>query len=212
MDSNFTKANSNRELVNFSQVTEKGLAKLIRGINQTQKVTDTTASNRQLKRQGAIGTEFVKRAIFLLEGGQKLEVSVNDTGVVFQVKINGKVSPFDGDYTTLSRLGGDLGRLVGRNQKRFDKQLAKKAARSADKSKTKPASRPLKARIEEAEKHLSEVQSSHNELKQASATIAVQQIELSSTVDHLTVQLSNETAATVALENELKHAINEGAQ
>lgn len=110
------------EVLNFSDINPKGLKKVSLAFKRNGlEVIDLAATNRTINRNGL----KTKKAVFVVAGGQTVELRINDTGDIYQIALNNKVSPFR-EQKKISMLIKDISDSVKKNQASFDKSLLKK--------------------------------------------------------------------------------------
>lgn len=154
----------NYVVVDFDNVTEKGLKKLLNALkNAGYPAIDIEAPNKKMRRDG----EQVKKAKLFFEDGQSMTLFIGDEGDIYQMTLNSTKQPIP-SVKNERELAREMTRLLERNKVKFQKQQARKAAKAVkDTSSTKPASRSLSKRIEEAKRALSTAESNHSNAQQA---------------------------------------------
>lgn len=121
MQNSIKKTGAN-EVLNFADINPRGLKKVTAAFNRNGlEVLNLAATNRKINRNGMT----TKKAVFVIAGGQTVELRVNDTGDIYQVVINNKVSPFR-EQKKIASLIKDIANSVKKNQAAFDKSLLKK--------------------------------------------------------------------------------------
>ncbi|UTZ44616.1 hypothetical protein [Vibrio campbellii] len=190
-NSRFAKDQShNYVVVDFDNVTERGLKKLISALKSAgAAVTDIEAPNRKMRKDG----EQVKKAKFFFENGQSMTLFIGDAGDIFQMTLNATKQPLP-SVNNERKLATEMVRLMERNQSKFDKEVARKAAKAVkDTSATKPASRSITKRLEEANEALATASSNHlnatNARDTAKAHLETRQAELAELESTLEAEL-----------------------
>ncbi|WP_196235970.1 hypothetical protein, partial [Escherichia coli] len=118
---------SNYVLLNYDELNEKGLAKLVKEIGKGgYKIARVIPASNGRKKDGIMTRTFTLIGI----DEQTMDVQVNDTGDISGVKLNGKIVPFK-PVKTLTALGQSLAALFNKGASSFQKSLARKLARAA---------------------------------------------------------------------------------
>lgn len=118
---------NNYVLLNYDELNEKGLAKLVKEISKgCYKIARVIPASNGRKKDGIMTRTFTLIGI----DEQTMEVQVNDTGDISGIKLNGKTVPFK-PVKTMSALGQSLAALFNRGATSFQKSLARKLARAA---------------------------------------------------------------------------------
>lgn len=147
-DERFSQNGAEYFTLDFDNVTETGLKKLIASFaKQGQKVAEIEATNRII-RKDRLAT---KKATLRFEGGQSVTITLGDQGDVIETKLNATIIPVQA-MKTPDAYAKEVAGKVAANQARWDNSLAKKAVKKLDPdaSKKKPAGRTIQARIIEA--------------------------------------------------------------
>lgn len=134
--------------LDFDNVTEKGLKKLITSFKKAgQTVAAVEATNRTITKDRMA----TKKALLRFEGGQSITITLGDHGDVIETKLNATIVPVQA-LKTMDAYAKEVAAKVVANQSRWDNSLARKAIRKVDTdaSKKKPAGRTIQARIIEA--------------------------------------------------------------
>ncbi|EES2364951.1 hypothetical protein FVV73_005084 [Escherichia coli] len=118
---------SNYVLLNYDELNEKGLAKLVKEIGKGgYKIARVIPASNGRKKDGIMTRTFTLIGI----DEQTMDVQVNDTGDISGVKLNGKIVPFK-PVKTLTALGQSLAALFNKGASSFQKSLARTLARAA---------------------------------------------------------------------------------
>lgn len=201
-NSRFAKDRShNYVVVDFDNVTEKGLKKLIDALKSAgTAVTDIEAPNRKMRKDG----EQVKKAKFFFENGQSMTLFIGDAGDIFQMTLNATKQPIP-SVNNERKLAKEMVRLMECNQSKFDKATARKAAKAVkDTSSTKSASRSVANRLEEANEALTIANSNHQSALSARDTAKTHLDERQRELAELKKTLSNELIETKDLEAQVE--------
>ncbi|MEC6832940.1 hypothetical protein VXS06_14330 [Photobacterium toruni] len=186
-------------VVDFDNVTEKGLKELITAIKHNGlDIESVEANNRKLKRDGFL----IKKAKLNFAGGQSSTLFAGENGDLFQLIINGKKTPLP-NVNSLNAFAKGLVDLINRGQEAFDKSAAKKAARIPNTSNDKPISRSLKKRAEEATKYISTLNDNKQTASNALAAIQSQKSNTDSLEQQKMAELALEKADTAKLKEQL---------
>lgn len=201
-NSRFAKDQShNYVVVDFDNVTERGLKKLINALKSAgAAVTDIEASNRKTRKDG----EQVKKAKFFFENGQSMTLFIGDAGDIFQMTLNATKQPIP-SVKNERQLANEMVRLMERNQAKFNKAVARKAAKAVkDTSATKPASRSLSKRLGEANKAVEVAQSNRENAKEAHDRTKDELNRANEKASQLDEALAKELDETKKLEQQLE--------
>jgi hypothetical protein len=200
--SNFAaKSDHGYAVVDFDNVTERGLKKLIAALKRAgSPVVDVEATNKKSRRDGL----FVKKAKLYFENGQSMTLFVGDQGDVYQMTLNATKQPIPSvkNHTGLAK---EMHRLMVRNQKKFDKAQARKAkAALKDTSGIKPASRSIAKRIEEVNASLAVAQENNSTVSNQLALMNNELEQQRATISELETTLKAEKQETKDLESQIK--------
>lgn len=202
MSNLYAKKSGNYVVVDFDNVTAKGLKSLLDALKRDgETVAEVEATNRKTKKDGL----YIKRAKLVFENGQVITLFIGDQGDIYQMTMNGTRQPVP-DATTERALAKELVTRLRKNQDKFDKSQLKKAARVKSTATNKPISRSLKARVTEARQQLSQLNS---QVTDFNSTLSQRQGELSvaqSDEAKLRAQLDAEKADTKQLKEQLQNA------
>jgi len=191
-DERFSKNGAKYFTLDFANVTEKGLKKLIAVFEKNNcKVANVDATNRVTKKDGLA----TKKAVLTFENGQSVTITLGDQGDVIETKLNTTVLPVK-DLSTLDKYVKEVAGKVAANQQRFDDSLAKNAKRVIDTSEKKPVSRTVQARIVEAKNAQATAQENVNRLTSAIAAAQTSKTDADSKLDALKKELDVERATT----------------
>jgi hypothetical protein len=134
--------------LDFDNVTEVGLKKLITSFKKAgQVVAEVEATNRMVRKDRMA----TKKALLRFEGGQAITITLGDQGDVIETKLNTTIIPVQ-SLKTMDAYAKEVAAKVVAGQARWDNSLARKATKTVnpDESKKKPAGRTILARIIEA--------------------------------------------------------------
>ncbi|WP_419238306.1 hypothetical protein ACN08P_23035 (plasmid) [Photobacterium leiognathi subsp. mandapamensis] len=202
MTNQYGRTSSNYVVVDFSNVTEKGIKSLLDALKRGGEPVQTVeANNRKTKKDGV----FVKRVKLVFENGQTIILFIAEEGDIFQLAVNGKKHPLP-DAKNERELAKGLVTILRRGQEKFDKSMLKKAGKVKSTANNAPISRSLKKRAEEARKQLSDL---NNQVKQFSDNLSIKQGTLSglqSQESSLRSTLDAEKAETAQLKQQLENA------
>ncbi|CAH0543096.1 hypothetical protein [Vibrio marisflavi] len=201
--SNFAKKNNHDiVVVDFDNVTEKGLKKLISALKSAgAPVTDVEASNKKVRKDSL----FVKKAKLHFENGQAMTLFIGDQGDIYQMTLNSTKQPIP-SVKNERQLAKEMAKLLDRNQAKFDKAQARKAKKAIakDTSDNKPASRSVAKRLEEAKTTLKDVQADHTDTQSTLTKTKKQLTDSQARISELQAELATETAETKELEKQLE--------
>jgi chromosome segregation ATPase len=196
MQNGIKKAGAN-EVLNFSDINPRGLKKVSLAFKRNDlKVIDLAATNRTINRNGL----KTKSAIFVVAGGQTIELRINDTGDIYQIALNNKVSPFK-EQKKISMLIKDISDSVKKNQASFDKSLLKKITAATRKEVKQIQASPTSTISE----RVIQTQSMLEQLKERVATLTA----LITTLDKDIEQLESELKAEKTKSDEDRKVIAE---
>ncbi|WP_318491889.1 defense against restriction DarA-related protein [Photobacterium leiognathi] len=202
MTNQYGRTSSNYVVVDFSNVTEKGIKSLLDALKRGGEPVQTVeANNRKTKKDGV----FVKRVKLVFENGQTIILFIAEEGDIFQLAVNGKKHPLP-DAKNERELAKGLVTILRRGQEKFDKSMLKKAGKVKSTANNAPISRSLKKRAEEARKQLSDL---NNQVKQFNDNLSIKQGTLSglqSQESSLRSTLDAEKAETAQLKQQLENA------
>lgn len=201
-NSRFAKDQShNYVVVDFDNVTEKGLKKLINALKTAgAAVTDIEAPNRKIRKDG----EQVKKAKFFFENGQSMTLFIGDIGDIYQMTLNAAKQPIP-SVNSESQLAKEMVRLMDRNQSKFNKATARKAAQAVkDTSNTKPASRSIAKRLKETNEAVTTANSNHQNALNARDAAKISLEKSQNELAELEQTLSNELVETKDLEAQVE--------
>lgn len=148
-DERFSKSKATYFTLDFANVTEKGLKKLIDAFARTKsKVAGVEATNRITKKDG----QPTKKAVLRFERGQSVTITVGPLGDVIETRLNATVIPVvPKAMENVAAYAKEMSAKLIANQGRFDKSQAAKLKRVTDTSGKKPAGRTLASRLIEAQ-------------------------------------------------------------
>lgn len=159
-------ANSQYLTLDFDNLSEIGLKKLIRAFESNGNKLVNFDSNNRVQR---VDRELIKRFVMFFENGQSVAIRVNETGDIVQVKMNSTVLPIKNPRNE-NELAKDVSALLKRNQVAFDKSLAVKAAAVIkDESRSSTARKTATAMLNEAKEADAKAQASVELLRQQKA-------------------------------------------
>lgn len=194
----------NYVVVDFDNVTEKGLKPLIDGLKRAgQTVESVEATNRKTRRDGL----YVKKAKLVFENGQSITLFIGDQGDIYQMTVNGKKHPVP-SVKSERELSRELAKILESGQARFDKSQQKKAGNVKSTAASKPITRSLKKRAEEARSQIAELNTRKAEINETLSAKRSTLSDLSGEVERLKAKLEAEKAET----SQLKQQINEAME
>lgn len=187
--------------LDYGNLTEKGLAKLIREFNKgEQKITDVAATNRQRRVDG----QPTKTAKFYFTGAQTVSILVGFDGDVIQTKLNGTVIPVAKMDSERNFAAEVLSKLEG-NQLKFEKSLARKLKKvDKEEADTKPAARSIKKRLQEAKAAYDAARDNTDTLKETLAEQAKAVDSSRSELATVTAAIKQEEATQSTLAEQIK--------
>ena len=188
-------------IVDFDNVTEKGLKELITTLKHNKIIVDkVSASNKKLNRDGF----DVKKAKLSLDNGQTVTIFAGEKGDLYQLVLNGKKIPLP-NVNTLKAFAKDLAKLIEKSQPDFDAKQAAKIAKVPNTSNDKPLTRSLQKRAAEATAHLDNLASTRQEAETALATTQAELVAATTLEQRKMAELEQEKAET----SQLKEQLNE---
>ncbi|EIM1710154.1 hypothetical protein JFQ88_004048 [Aeromonas dhakensis] len=188
--------------LDFGNVTEKGLKKLIDAFRKSgQTVANVEATNRVIKKDRLATKKFT----FRFENGQSITCAVGDQGDIIETKLNATIIPVKA-METVNGYAKEVSQKMQANQARFDKSLAQKTKRVVDTSATKPAGRTIQARLIEAGIANSTASSNVTTAKAKLAELEAQSATTQSNIADLTRKLDVERATTNDLLKQIEAA------
>ena len=192
-------------VVDFDNVTEKGLKNLITSLNRNKaKVINVEATNRKMRKDGL----FVKKVKFFFENGQTMTLFIGSEGDIYQMTLNATKQPLP-NSTSESALAKAMAQMMGRNQAKFDKSALKKAAKVQSPAQGKTAGgRSMKAKADEANQRLTTLNQNHKDMTTILSDKRGQLSESEGNVSKLQQQLETEKQETAQLEQQLAYAKN----
>lgn len=196
-----TNQSHNYVVVDFDNVTEKGLKKLITALKSAGAlVVSVDASNKKMKRD----KETVKKAKLNFENGQAMTLYIGDEGDIYQMTLNATKQPIP-SVKNERELAKAMFTLMDRNQAKFDKAVARKAAAPVkDESTSKPASKTLATKIKEASAALA-IATSNRDNAQAAVNKAQSELEAEQQkLAELESELAKEQQETKDLESQIE--------
>ncbi|MGL5292383.1 MAG: hypothetical protein ACRC9V_01065 [Aeromonas sp.] len=201
-DELYSKNKSAYFTLDFGNVTEKGLKKLVDAFKKAgQAVATVTATNRVIKKDRLSTKKFT----LTFETGQSVTVSVGDQGDVIETRLNSTVVPVKA-LDTMAAYAKEVSKKVEDNQAKYDRSLALKTKRVTDSSSTKPASRSIQARLIEAgvanDAAKSDIKTVTAKFAEAEAAAAI----ANTNIEDLSRKLEIEKSTTVELKKQLKAA------
>jgi|GEM_PF-757577 len=191
------------EVLNFSDIHPNGLKKVSQAFKRNGlEVLDLAANNRKINRNGM----QTKKAVFVLAGGQVVELRINDTGDIYQVALNNKVSPFK-EHKKIAYLIKDISNFVKKNQSAFDKSLLKKitaATRKEAKQTQSGLSSTAGERVEKAKDLLTQLKERVEGLRKLVSTLQddVSQLEADIEAETTKATVNRETITQLKKQRE----------
>lgn len=195
------KQNHSYVVVDFSNVTERGLKKLTNTLNSSgSTVIDIEANNRKTKKDG----HSVKKAKFFFKNEQTMTLFIGDHGDIFQLSLNATKQPIP-SVKNERELANEMIRLMDRNQAKFDKEQERKAKRKVakDTSNHKPASRSISKRLDEAKATLNDIEANFSKLNQIRDSSQKKLNNAQKKIKELQATLKTEKQETKQLEKEI---------
>lgn len=203
-----SKNGKNYAVLDFSQITEKGIQPLIDALNRNKvTVIQVAATNKAARRDNVL----TKQAKITLQDGQELLFQVNDTGDISAVKLNGKVIPVHiGE--SLADVARAAGSAAAFNSTKFTDALAKKARRAVESDiSKKPSVKSTAQKIQDAKKEVAEKGSAISSLNDQIKASASLKDKLNMRLQQAQTELTQEKATSSQLEqelNELEKTVN----
>lgn len=192
-DDRFSKNKAEYFTLDFANVTERGLKKLIDAFSKhDQTIAEVEATNRITKKDRL----STKKALLRFANGQSITITVGDQGDVIETKLNATVVPIRAMDTLDAYAREVSGKLVA-NQDRWDKSVAAKAKKviPTDTDK-KPAARSIQARIIQAKADKEASQANVDTLQGKLNELQTKGADTKAELDALRKQLDQERATT----------------
>lgn len=174
-DPRFSQNKANYFTLDFDNITEKGLKKLIEAFGKNkQKVAEVEATNRIVRKDRLATKKFLLR----FEKGQSITVTVGDQGDIVETRLNSTVLPVK-SLNTMDAYAKEVSGKVVSNQLRWDKSVARKVIKKVVPTDTdkKPAGKSIQARLIQAkaanataQANVTAIQGRLNELQSRQAT------------------------------------------
>lgn len=173
-DQRFSKNKAEYFTLDFANVTEKGLKKLIDAFKKyDQPIAEVEATNRITKKDRL----SIKKALLRFANGQSITISVGDQGDVIETKLNTAIVPVKA-LDSIDGYAREVSAKLVANQARWDKSVAAKAIKKVVPTDTdkKPAGRSIQARLiqakadkEASQANIDALQSKLNDLQNSGA-------------------------------------------
>lgn len=170
-------------VLNFDKMTESGLMPIAKKFARWKFEVSKIESTNKPKRESG---QQIKSAMFIFKSGQKLEVKVNTSGTVFQIKLNGKVLPIK-HVDDMDKAIIEIVDYVQGAEKQYLKAQERRAAKLAAGEK-KPAVKTT--RMEQVDNFTAQVE----ELQAENENLSKQASDSTSELDIIRQQLADLTA------------------
>lgn len=213
MADNPNKSKEGYHVLDFQNLNEKGLAKLVSAVKQAgTEIAEVIPAGPARKKDGVSMKQFSLVDL----AGQTMTFNVTDTGDISGVSLNGKVMP-ESPPTSLKDMATKIAKNFEKTEVSFQASLARKVAKQArldadkeSKESNKKAAKTQGQRLVEAKEKLEAAQSALTELRQTVSQRVTQQTANNSQLQQLTEQLSQEVALTGTLKQQIA-ALKKGA-
>lgn len=201
MNNLHAKRHNDYVVVDFDNVTERGLKKLTDQLNKSgAKVSSVEANNRKSRKDGL----FVKRAKLNFENGQAITLSIGDQGDIYQMTLNGAKQPVP-DAKNERDLAKNLSNTLEKNQKKFDKSLFKKMKKPKPTG-TKPLRQTLTTRAAASAERIQQLEQNKEQLNTSLGERTDALTEQQSQIEQLNSTLQSEYQESRELEKQLEQA------
>lgn len=199
-------------LLTFDALNEKGLTLLTKEIARSgYEIAKVVPAGAARKKDGVMTRTF--SLVGLDE--QVMDVQVNDTGDISNIRVNGKTSPYK-PVKTLSALGKALAALFNSGATAFQKALARKMARAAkrDQEGGENKARGVKSNAQQLADAKASRDSVREDIENAKSRLGVVQEntnQATTSAENIMSEINNETALTRQLKEEIARLELEGA-
>ncbi|MBU2968803.1 hypothetical protein KO527_05495 [Pseudoalteromonas sp. C2R02] len=178
------KNSKKQEVIDFDNVNESGLKDVVKHFKTNKlEVIDLAATNRKTKRNGLMS----KKAVFVFMGGQTCEMRINETGDIYQVLINSKVTPVR-EHSKLKDLVKEIAKKVTSQQEKFDKSILKKIEKATRmNAKQDKAGQPVtaKAKLSQVNERLTKAKANITKLTEEKQQIITNNEKIQTDTDAL---------------------------
>lgn len=186
-------------LLDFDQLTEKGLKKLLDAFKRAGcPVASVDADNRSRRKDGLPMKSFKLH----FDDQQEVEVSVGQKGDIIQTKMNKKIIPVSQPNTVIE-YAKDVAAKLKAGAASFANSLAKKLKATTDLSTRKPAAKPLLVQAREAQNYLTDVTKNIDAMRASVAEFEKQSATITGALQRQNARLQAERAITKQLTTEL---------
>lgn len=213
MADNPNKVSVSYHVLDFQNLNEKGLAKLVTAVKQAgTEIAEVIPAGPARKKDGVAMKQFSLVDL----AGQTMTFNVTDSGDISGVTLNGKVIP-ESPPTSLKDMATKIAKNFEKTEVSFQASLARKVAKQAridadkeSKESNKKAVKTQGQRLVEATEKLNAAQSALNELRQTVSQRVEKKNANTEQIQQLQEQLSQEVSLTGTLKQQIA-ALNQGA-
>ena len=213
MTDNPNKVSVSYHVLDFQNLNEKGLAKLVTAVKQAgTEIAEVIPAGPARKKDGVA----IKQFSLVDLAGQTMTFNVTDSGDISGVTLNGKVIP-ESPPTSLKDMATKIAKNFEKTEVSFQASLARKVAKQAridadkeSKESNKKAVKTQGQRLVEASEKLNAAQSALNELRQTVSQRIEKKNANTEQLQQLQEQLSQEVSLTGTLKQQIA-ALNQGA-
>lgn len=213
MADNPNKVSVSYHVLDFQNLNEKGLAKLVTAVKQAgTEIAEVIPAGPARKKDGVAMKQFSLVDL----AGQTMTFNVTDSGDISGVTLNGKVIP-ESPPTSLKDMATKIAKNFEKTEVSFQASLARKVAKQAridadkeSKESNKKAVKTQGQRLVEASEKLNAAQSALNELRQTVSQRVEKKNANTEQLQQLQEQLSQEVSLTGTLKQQIA-ALNQGA-
>lgn len=213
MTDNPNKVSVSYHVLDFQNLNEKGLAKLVTAVKQAgTEIAEVIPAGPARKKDGVAMKQFSLVDL----AGQTMTFNVTDSGDISGVTLNGKVIP-ESPPTSLKDMATKIAKNFEKTEVSFQASLARKVAKQAridadkeSKESNKKAVKTQGQRLVEATEKLNAAQSALNELRQTVSQRVEKKNANTEQIQQLQEQLSQEVSLTGTLKQQIA-ALNQGA-
>lgn len=193
-DPRFSQNKASYFTLDFDNITEKGLKKLIEAFGkQKQKVAEVEATNRVVRKDRLATKKFLLR----FEKGQSITVTVGDQGDVIETRLNATVLPVK-SLATMDAYAKEVSGKVVANQLRWDKSVARKVIKKVTPTDgdKKPAGKSIQARLIQARSANATAKANVTAMQEKINALQGQQATSAADLDSMRKKLDAERATT----------------
>lgn len=213
MADNPNKVSVSYHVLDFQNLNEKGLAKLVTAVKQAgTEIAEVIPAGPARKKDGVAMKQFSLVDL----AGQTMTFNVTDSGDISGVTLNGKVIP-ESPPTSLKDMATKIAKNFEKTEVSFQASLARKVAKQAridadkeSKESNKKAVKTQGQRLVEASEKLNAAQNALNELRQTVSQRVEKKNANTEQLQQLQEQLSQEVSLTGTLKQQIA-ALNQGA-